>query len=430
MTSALAQSLTSGSNGLSARAIPVVGEPFAAEFAGFDSQQNLKWRVGNKLRVMPLRELVRWGSWRDVEAGPQVLLARGGTLRADVLNLTADRLVIGDAADLGTILWDESSLPLESVAAILWQPPVEALARDRLRAKLLALPSGQDQVLLLGGESIQGTLLEVPRAGRFAEEASAKDNAAAEFAGDLFVLQTPGAEQPLRIAAAKVLAVRFGIARVQSSQGMEQSFVLGWRDGSSALADKVQIRGDSFRVQLAGGGELIANNAYGDGDREWFWRQVSLVQPGGDRVTYLSDVAPLGYKQIPFLSGEWNYGRDQNVLGGQLRTGNEVVLKGLGMFPASRLAYTLDGKYRSLHGRLALDASAGREGSVIFRVLVEDNQGMWKPAYESPVIRGGEEPVEMSVDVRQGQRLALVVEFADRGDARDYANWLDLHLLP
>jgi len=35
----------------------------------------------------------------------------------------------------------------------------------------------------------------------------------------------------------------------------------------------------------------------------------------------------------------------------------------------------------------------------------------------------------MSLDVNGATRLALVVEMADRVDARDYANWLNARLL-
>jgi hypothetical protein len=37
--------------------------------------------------------------------------------------------------------------------------------------------------------------------------------------------------------------------------------------------------------------------------------------------------------------------------------------------------------------------------------------------------------LELSLDVRSAQRLAILVDFADRGDQCDYANWLDLRLI-
>ena len=83
-----------------------------------------------------------------------------------------------------------------------------------------------------------------------------------------------------------------------------------------------------------------------------------------------------------------------------------------------------------LAGELALDDAAKRAGSVRFRVYLNDGLGAWRQAYQSPVIRGGNEPVPMSVDVTDARAIALIVDFADGGDTLDYANWLDLRLLP
>lgn len=411
---------------LTSQAIPVEGAPFAADFAGFDSQQNIKLKIGNKLRIMPAAELVRWGSYRDVETGPQILLASGGLLRADVLSMSETELFIGDASGLGSVLWDESALPIETVCGLLWQPPADPLARDRLQFRLLSLPAGDDQVLLAGGEALSGTLLSVPPAGRFAEQLNKQELAAAE----VFTLRIPRTEMPLQIAANKVVAVRFGSAEVSRPAARQAFTRVGFRDGSWLIANKFESVRDAFHIHLPGGGKLTANNDFGDGSAAWFWKQVSLLQPISDQIVYVSDLQPIGYKHLPFLSGEWKYGSDQNVLGGQLRTREQVYLKGLGMFPASRLAYTLDGKFRRLQGTLALDDRAGLQGSVIFRVLLEDANSQWSNAYESPIIRGGDaEPVEISLDVRNAKRIAILVDFADRGDSCDYANWLDLRLL-
>lgn len=410
----------------SSRALPIEGEAFAAEFAGFDTQQNVKLKVGNKLRIMPAADLIRWGTWRDVETGPQIVLATGGTLRADVLSLTESQLLIGDASDLGSVLWSESALPIESVCGLLWQPPADPLARDRLRFKLLALPAGDDQVLLAGGEALSGTLLSVPPAGRFAEKMTKAELAEAE----VFTLQLPRAEKPLQIAASKVVAVRFGSADVVKPEAKQAFTRVGFREGSWLLASKFETARDAFHVHLPGGGKLVANNAFGDGSSDWFWKQVSLLQPNSDRVVYVSDLTPLGYKHLPFLSGEWQYGSDKNVLGGALRAGGQVHLKGLGMFPASRLAYSLDGKFRRLQGQLAIDERAGLKGSVVFRVLQEDSSGTWSTAYESPIVRGSDtQPIELSLDIRAAQRIAILVDFTDRGDQCDYADWLDLRLV-
>ena len=73
------------------------------------------------------------------------------------------------------------------------------------------------------------------------------------------------------------------------------------------------------------------------------------------------------------------------------------------------------------------DAAKGR-GSVVFSVYV-DRGGKWTEAYQSGTLRGGEPPQDISVDLRGSTGLTLTVDYADRGDEMDYADWLDARLL-
>jgi hypothetical protein len=89
------------------------------------------------------------------------------------------------------------------------------------------------------------------------------------------------------------------------------------------------------------------------------------------------------------------------------------------------VAYEVREGDRRFQAEAALDEHAGLRGSVTFRVLLEDTQGQWQRAYESPVVRGATDPLPISVDVRGVRRLALIVDFADGGDVLDHANWLN-----
>ena len=154
----------------------------------------------------------------------------------------------------------------------------------------------------------------------------------------------------------------------------------------------------------------------------------SLLQPLGGPVVYLSDLEPLDYLHLPFLSIPWSYGRDRNVLGGELQVAGTSYAKGLGMHSTARLAYTLDGAYERFDAQLAIDDAAGQGGSVVFRVLV-DRGGRWDSEFQSPIVRGGDAPQPCSVNLQGAARLALVVDFADRADQQDHADWLDARLI-
>jgi hypothetical protein len=95
---------------------------------------------------------------------------------------------------------------------------------------------------------------------------------------------------------------------------------------------------------------------------------------------------------------------------------------------ASRVAYDVAG-YRKFQAELAVDDAAGLRGSVIFKVLLEGQAGGWQAAYESPTIRGGDPPLAMSLDLKGALRMALIIDFADRGDECDYADWLCARLV-
>jgi hypothetical protein len=150
-----------------------------------------------------------------------------------------------------------------------------------------------------------------------------------------------------------------------------------------------------------------------------------------------------GHKQIPFLSLAWPHALDANVFGGRLRAGG-VWRKGIGMHSDARLAYNIPPGARRFQAEAALDDLAEAvvptsglapsendppRGSAIFRVLLQDRQGAWTTAFESPTLRSGDEPLAISIDLAGAARLALIVDSADRGQVRDYANWLNARLV-
>ena len=73
---------------------------------------------------------------------------------------------------------------------------------------------------------------------------------------------------------------------------------------------------------------------------------------------------------------------------------------------------------------MGIDDSTGGRGSVDF--------ASWSTASErcaSGPIRGGAPPVPVSVDLAGAKRLELVVDYGERGDVLDHADWLDARLV-
>jgi hypothetical protein len=145
---------------------------------------------------------------------------------------------------------------------------------------------------------------------------------------------------------------------------------------------------------------------------------------------YLTGFEPLAYRNIPYLEAEWPLGVNKSVRGGRIRVDSRPYWKGIAMRSNSRVAFALDGRYQSYHADLAVDDGSGVRGSVVFRVLISRDAAEWREAYRSPILRGGDKPLAMSVEVRGAHYLTLVVEMADRVDQGDHAVWLDPRLLP
>ena len=402
------------------RAFPPDEPTFPARLAGIDREWNLSFRAGGKVRVVAAKEIAYWGRYRDVETGPQVMLVDGGVIRADVLAMEEGQLILGDASGLARGQWEESSVRREAVRAVLFQPPTAADERDRLLLSLQNDRGMDDRLLLSGGEVVAGTLTAVPRVGRLAAET-------VPLGAETFELLRRGSAQPLAIPAAKVVAVSFGsVARPPPPTGM--SAWLGLSDGSCLHAISISVKSGMVTIALAAVGELHAKLS-GQGDKEnGFWDSVSYIEPVGPRIQWLSDREAIGYKSIPFLSVQRPFVKNQSVLGTRLRAARAVFRQGLGTPSASRLAYDVAG-FRRFQAELAIDETAGLKGSVVFKVLLAGASSEWQTAYESPILRGGESPVAISIDLKGASRMALLVDFADRGDECDYADWLQARLV-
>src|SRR5204863_4962681 len=138
------------------------------------------------------------------------------------------------------------------------------------------------------------------------------------------------------------------------------------------------------------------------------------------RARYLSDLEPESYRMIPYLTLEWPYRADRNVVGTQLRAGGRLYAKGVGMHSTARLTYRLDKPYRRFDAELAIDDETRGRGSVHFRVFVDNQE-----RYASPPVRGGMTPVPIRVDITDGKQLSLIVDFGERADELDHADCLD-----
>lgn len=333
--------------------------------------------------------LVRWGEPREPGRRPGVLTVDGSLLLSDrdwsprgLVTIEEDRIGLRRGAG-----WVD--LPRESVVALWLNPdtPVRYARGDDAA-------SDRDTVMLTSGDRLEGEVLSL-------------DDRELTLSVEGEAITTP---------RFRVESVRFASPTKRPSSA---ATLIGFTDGSLVRSSRAAISGDKARVALAGGGQLVCEAA-----------DIALVQPlPGDAVRYLSDLAPVDYRHTPYLDLAWPYGRDAAPRGGPLAGGGRRVAKGVSLHSAARLVYRLDGSRQRFFADVAVADSPDGEprGSVGCAVyLVRD--GRFVAAWQSETLRGGDTPATVEVDCAGAGAIALVVDYADDGDAGDDALWMDARL--
>ena len=226
---------------------------------------------------------------------------------------------------------------------------------------------------------------------------------------------------PIEIKTDRITAILFNPAlrRKPPPTGNPLRAWAGFSDGSRLLATRLLVDGDSLKLTAAGQ-TLAAPRS-----------SLVFLQPLAGRAVYLSDLKPAEYRQTPFLDSPLALSADRNVTGGMLRARRPSLPErhrrpqrrpaGLQHLPSpfGRGAGG-EGRQRRFDAQVAIDDSTAGQGSVIFRVLVDGQERFRQP--DPPRRR---RPVPVSVDVRGAKKLELVVDYADRADVLDHADWLD-----
>jgi hypothetical protein len=368
-------------------AVPVEGPAFAAELTGVDAGWRVTFRAGDANRTLPAEELVRWGSPAEIRPGPLVVLADGGLLAAEVIE--ADKTTLSVDSDLFGLV----KLPLESLAGIVFQSPSDRQARDALLDQVAKAAGTTDRVVFANGDQLTGRI-DALKSGTL-------------------TLQADLGPAKVDISRVKLVVFNPALWRRTSPQGLWA--VAGFRDASRLAVRRLEVDRQSVSLDLLGGLKLQSNQP----------QELVLLEPRAGGVAYLSDRKPSAYKQTPFLDLPWPYQADHNVTGGMLRAGGKPCLKGLGVHSAARLTYLLEKPYRRFQAELAIDDSSEGRGSVRFRVLVDGREKL-----ATGVVRGRMPPVPVSIDLAGARQLDLIVDYADRADELDRADWLAARLVP
>lgn len=394
--------------------VPVDGAAFRGELVSIDADGRVTFRVsGGKekdgaIRMLSLKDLVRWGNPVAPRAQTIVVLADGGRIvtAADWTGGATVKITGGDVIVISE-MWGEVRLSRGLLRGIVFAPQQRVEDREKLVGGIrgeLSRSNRGDAVLLSNGDRLTGKLTELDRGSLAIETRGGA--AKVPLSRVEAICFDNRSERPRDESVPKSAAKQIG------------KFVIGMRDGSLVYANAVRANEKSSAIVLANGVKL-KGDAAGD---------IVAIQSLDGPVVYLSDLEGPDYRGVPYLSVKWPFLRDRNVLGEPIVVRGKRYLKGIGMHSAARLTYRIEDNYRRFDSAVAVDDSAKGRGSVTFGVYALRN-GKWGEAFKSGIIRGGDEPFAVSVDLSGAKGLTLTVDFADRGDELDHAVWLDARLV-
>lgn len=320
---------------------------------------------------------------------PLVILANG------------DRLVmrpVGVFEDVLTATWSKIAgrppvkLPLETVAAIIFNLPAARDDRQRLYADLKTIPIKEDVVLLANGDRLQGDFERLD--GTF--------------------VQLKSASGQLKLDRSRVLAIRMNPELVTASRSQGRRQVLSLRDGSRLTASQIEFSGRDLKCQAFSKLEFQVPIA-----------ECVSCKIYGTRVIPLTDREPIEFKFVPYLSNTWPLVKNANVLRGPLELRGAEYGTGLGVHSRSVVTYALQPTDREFRATVGIDDAANGAGSVRFAVELDG-----KRAWDSPEVNGRTPAIAIPpVKLTGAKSLTLIVDFGAEADIADYADWCEATIL-
>ncbi|GAB4133637.1 hypothetical protein JCM17478_04770 [Thermopirellula anaerolimosa] len=387
----------------------VDGPPIRAGLDGFDATGNVRLLVpdanasGSRVLTKSFDDFVCWGTCPDLQPSEDYLYLADGTLLSGGWQ----------GLDNGTLRWRHArignlQMTTEQAAGLVIAAPYSNAARDRLLDRIAAGSAEHDRLILTNGDELRGRILR-------------SESSVVRILSDFGAVDVP---------ASRVAAVAFRGPGVRRSVSGAVSVAL--EDGSRLVVDRstsgrypLEIdpkreneTGAAFLHQVRLGDRVTQPDAWE------FTAAVKYLHAFGPRIDYLSDLSPMDYVHVPYLTYAQPLGRDRTPRGAYLRSGKALYLKGLGTYSACRATYDLAKQYRRFCAEVVMDDVARGRGDAACRVVL-DGTTAWR--IES--LRSADFPVAVDVNVAGAERLDLIVEFGPRADELDYVDWLNARLV-
>jgi len=148
---------------------------------------------------------------------------------------------------------------------------------------------------------------------------------------------------------------------------------------------------------------------------------VALASGARGETPAATSTVGLGELDLSYVSQGWGKPQaDKNCVEKPISIAGRQFEAGLGTHAVSVMHLELDGRVTNFSALVGVDDSAGRRGSVVFRVY-----GDGRVLYDSGILGGGEEAKPLDVDLQGVRQLVLYVGSADDGVDYDHADWAE-----
>ncbi len=109
---------------------------------------------------------------------------------------------------------------------------------------------------------------------------------------------------------------------------------------------------------------------------------------------------------------------DKSVNGNSIRMGGEEYSRGIGSHAEAYWKINLKGGVTRFEAVVGVDDEVENKGSVVFEVWADR-----KLKLQSPLLKGGQKPYPIAVDLKGTKELLLVIRDGGDGDSYDHADW-------
>lgn len=321
------------------------------------------------------------------EGGIVVYLAGGTHLRTKQIAFDLEE----EKCWLVGFVSEEVELPLESVRAVFFQGENRSISPPRGLVEALAEPRSDVDLLYVTDDS-----------GRHSLEGFV------ESVDEEYVYFAWEGESHAILRTTVVGLVLANVAGEDPAPAIDVHLV----GGDRILGEAGSLEEGLFTIRLSETAELA-----------FPFNRVARIDIYSPRMRFLSQLEPSQQIHRPSFAFRMPLAIDQCVSGKPLTLGQHTYERGLGMHSYARVIYDLPGPFDLFLATVGIDDSTEGRGDCLIYVMADDRE-VFKTR-----IRGGEDPIDLRLDIEGVRRLTLIVEQGEDFDLSDHVDWCDARVV-